>query len=76
MPRGNFDLCRSTPLLVLLWRERLLKPGPDVGRNVPVRLNFVFFFFIFNSFSMAIGFFRGQSESDQTKKSGECVLNV
>lgn len=39
MPRGNLDLCRSTPLLVLLWRERLLKPGPDVGRNVPVRLN-------------------------------------
>lgn len=43
MPRGNFDLCRSTPLLVLLWRERLLKPGPDVGRNVPVRLNFIQF---------------------------------
>lgn len=40
MPRGNFDLWRSctAPLLVLL-RERLLKPGPDVGRNVPVRLN-------------------------------------
>lgn len=37
MPRGNFDLCRSTPLVVLL-RERLLKPGPDVGRNEPVRL--------------------------------------
>lgn len=38
MPRGNLDLCRSTPLLVL-FRERLLKPGPDVGRNEPVRLN-------------------------------------
>lgn len=38
MPRGNLDLCRSTPLLVLL-RERLLKVGPDVGRNEPVRLN-------------------------------------
>lgn len=39
MPRGSFDLCRSTPLLVL-FRERLLKVGPDVGRNKPVRLNF------------------------------------
>lgn len=50
MPRGNFDLCRSTPLVVLLWRERLLKPGPDVGRNVPVRLNFRVFFFNFHDF--------------------------
>lgn len=43
MPRGNLDLCLSTPLLVLL-RERLLKPGPDVGRNAPVRLNQCSFF--------------------------------
>lgn len=37
MPRGNFDLCRSTALPLVLLRERL-RPGPDVGRSVPVRL--------------------------------------
>lgn len=34
MPRGNLDLCRSTPLR----RARLPNVGPDVGRNEPVRL--------------------------------------